>query len=229
MRRRKPSDGGREDDQLKEALAVLISSTHNRKRPLPLTEIAHWLDIAVSKLGSYSAVAERIGLSSKMLRQFSYISRLSAPVRKLFETRRLDSIDAVVHLAMLPAGEQKEVAKAIASGDIDTADIRAVVQLRQDGQSGDVKSLLSRVKDSKATQEYLAEFVVRGVPDRRRLLKAFGRHIPSSEILRLELDGALGRIALTPKGKEALAKAARAFGVSLKRVIPMILQSQNQL
>jgi hypothetical protein len=227
MKRRKASEGQQDEDELKEALAVLISSTHNRKRPLPLTKIAHWLELAVAKLGTYSAVADRIGLSSKMLRQFSYVSRLSRPVQRLFDTRRLDSIDAVVHLAMLPMREQQTVARALASGEIDTADIRAVVQLRQDKQSGGINSLLKRVKESKAKQEYVAEFVVRGIPDRIRLLKAFRQHIPPGEILRLELNGALGRLAVTQKGKAALTKAARDFGVSLKRVIPMILQSRN--
>jgi hypothetical protein len=228
MKRHEPSSGQQEDDELNEALAVLISSTHSRKRPLPLTEIARWLELAVNRLGSYRAVADRIGLSSKMLRQFSYVSRLSSPVQKLFEKRQLDSIDAVGHLALLSKSEQQTVARALAFGEIDTADVRAIAQLRRDGKSEKIDSLLERVKGSKTRREYVAEFVVRGVPDRCRLLKAFRTHIPPAEILRLELDGALGRLALTKKGKAALNKAARALGVSLNRVIPKILQSRNE-
>lgn len=99
-----------DDDGLREALAVLISCTRNKKRPLPLTEIAKWLQVAREKLGSYAAVANRIGLSPQMLRQFSYVQRLAEPVQRLFETRRLDSVDAVAHLAMLSPSDQKEVA-----------------------------------------------------------------------------------------------------------------------
>ncbi|MGB8413935.1 MAG: hypothetical protein WCE23_14025 [Candidatus Binatus sp.] len=223
MSSRRPSSVQPEDGQLKESLAVLISSTHSRIRPLPLTEIAKWLKLAVAKLGSYSAVAERIGLSPQMLRQFSNIERLSGPVQKLFQTKQLDSVDAATHLAMLPAGEQEVVARALASRKIDTNDIRAVIQLRQRGQRGPINSLLKRVSDSKAKQEYVAEFIVRGVISRTSIKRAFKRYIPDKEILGLELNGALGRLVLSKRGNEALARAARAMHVPLKNVISSIL------
>jgi hypothetical protein len=195
---------------------------------MPLTDIAKWLKIAVGKLGSYSAVADRIGLSSKMLRQFTNVQRLSEPVQKLFQIKQLDSVDAATHLAMLSAGEQEVVAHALASGKIDTNDIRAVIQLRQRGQSGSISSLLKRVSDSKAKQEYVAEFVVRGVPSRASIQRAFKRYVPTKEILRLELNGALGRLVLTKQGKQALAKAARTLHVPFKNVISNILQGPRQ-
>jgi hypothetical protein len=218
----------RNDDRLKEALAVLISSTHNRRRPLPLTEVARWLSVAVKKLGSYSAVGERIGLSSKMLRQFGYTRRLSRPVQRLFEMRKLDSVDAATHLAMLPQNEQLAIASALVSGEIDTSDIRAVTQLRKSlGRSPSVNSLLERVKRSKTKQEYVLEFVVRGSCDRRSIAKAFRNILPESEIVRLEITGALGRLVLTQDGRTSLAKTARALGVPLKRAIPSILQGSS--
>ncbi len=218
----------RNDNRLKEALAVLISSTHNRRRPLPLTEVARWLSVAVKKLGSYSAVGERIGLSSKMLRQFGYTRRLSRPVQRLFEMRKLDSVDAATHLAMLPQSEQLAIATALVSGEIDTSDIRAVAQLRKSlGRSPSVNSLLERVKRSKTKQEYVLEFVVRGSSDRQSIAKAFRNILPESEIVRLEITGALGRLVLTQDGRTALAKTARALGVPLKRAIPSILQGSS--
>jgi hypothetical protein len=228
MTKRKPTTGHQADGELEEALAVLISSTHSKKRPLPLTQIVRWLDLAVNKLGSISAVADRIGLSSKMLRQFSYVRRLSPSVQELFETRQLDSIDAAVHLAMLPKQEQRVVAQALASGEIDTGDIRAVIQLRQNGQAGQVRSLLKRVKESKARQEFVAEFVIRGNRDRASILNLFKRHVPAKEIVRLEVSGAVGRLILTEKGKRALVKSARTFGVPLRLVIPHILQGATE-
>lgn len=228
MTRLKPIKNEQEDDELKEALAVLISSTHSKKRPLPLTDIAKWLKVAVVKLGSYSAVADRIGLSSQMLRQFSHVPRLAKSVQKLFQTRRLDSVDAVTHLAMLPVQEQQIVAEALASGDIDTSDIRAVVQLRRGGESGPIDRLLKRVKESKTKQEYVAEFVVRDGRDYTSMMDAFKVYIPENEIIRLELKGSVGRLVVTQKGKQALAKAARTLGIPLKRVIPTILQGQDR-
>ncbi len=216
-----------EDHEIQEALAVLISSTHSKKRPLPLTEIAKWLNVAVGKLGSYSAVADRIGLSPQMLRQFSHVPRLAKSVQQLFHSRQLDSIDAATHLAMLPLQEQQVMAEAFASGDIDTSDIRAVVQLRRSGESEPISRLLKRVRESKTQQEYVAEFIVRGEQGYAKIMDAFRMYIPENEIIRLELKGAVGRLVVTRKGKQALARAARTLGVSLKRVIPTILQGQD--
>ena len=229
MTQEKSSKSSQEDDRLKEALAILISCTRNKKRPLPLTEIATWLELAVAGLGGYSAVADRIGMSSKMLRQFAYVRRLSKPVQKLFESRQLDSVDAAVHLSMLNAREQLVMAQSLASGEIDTGDIRAVIQLRRTGQSRPIGSLIKRVRESKTRQEFVAEFVVRGAGSKLKVLGAFRRYVPVSEIVQLELSGALGRLVLTSKGKQALAQAARSLCVPLKRVIPIILEGQKRL
>jgi|SRR5882724_4279310 len=223
MTTHRKTGGDKDDPVLDEALAVLISSTRNKNRPLPLTEIAKWLDIAVSRLGGYGAVADRIGLSSKMLRQFSSVTRLSPPVRALFRNRRLDSVDSAVHLAMIAPREQHALARALASGEIDTSDIRAVIQLRRSGSNLDVKKALRRVKASKSKREYVAEFAVRGGLTKPAIVKLFHTYIPKSEIRRIELRGALGRVVFTGKGKKLLSGLAKKFDVPVKRVISTIL------
>ena len=65
-----------------------------------MTEIARWLEVAVGKLGTYKAVGARIGLSAKMLRQFSAVNALAPKVRDLVASRKIDSVDAVSHLAI---------------------------------------------------------------------------------------------------------------------------------
>lgn len=215
--------------QLEEALAILISCTHSKIRPLPLTEIAKWLETAVAKLGSCSAVAERIGLSAKMLGQFASVRRLSPDVQRLFQSRQLDSVDAATHLAMLPMSEQIEVANALARGEIDTIDVRGVVELWRTGRSVPVSRLIRQVRESKTKQEYIAEFVVRGHRDRSQILAAFEKYIPPSEIIRLEIEGALGRLVLSQKGKRALAKAAKTLRTSIEHVIPAILEGWNRI
>jgi DNA-binding transcriptional regulator YdaS (Cro superfamily) len=218
-----------DDEDLKKALAVLISCTRSKRRPFPLTHIARWLDIAVTRLGSYGAVADRIGLSPKMLKQFACIQRLTKPVQQLFETRKLDSVDAAAHLAMLPAKEQEVIAGALAAGEIDTADVRAAVQLRHVKGSDPIQSVLHSVKESKTKQEYIAEFVIRGSHTHNSMLRAFQKHIPKNEILRLEVQGALGRLVLTRKGKVALVRTAQSFGKPVQHVIATILSSHNLL
>src|ERR1700733_9173356 len=127
--KRVASTDDEDDEQLKEALAVLISSTRSKQRPLPMTEIARWLEVAVGKLGTYKAVGARIGISAKMLRQFAAVSNLALKVRALIASRKIDSVDAVAHLAMLAKSDQLVIAKALAEKAIQTADVRGVVQL----------------------------------------------------------------------------------------------------
>lgn len=219
-KRERPGD----DDKLNQALAILISNTRSNKRPLPLTAVAYWLDVAVKKLGSYSAVADRLGLSTKMLRQFSYVERLTPSVQQLVETRALDSVDAITHLAMIPAKHQQAVAQALVSGKLDTSDIRPVVQLYRANFSDSINEIISRVKKNKTKREYIAEFVIRGSRDPKSILKAFEKHISPKQIIRIELEGSLGRLVLTAIGKKQLQMAARTLGTTMSHVIPTILQ-----
>ena len=209
--------------ELEEALAILISCTHRKTRPLALTEIAKWLDIAVGKMGSIRAVADRIGVSAKMLAQFFHVKKLSKDVQALFEKRKLDSVDSTTQLAMLPEYEQKVVAGALASRNIDTIDLRAVVELRRAGDNSSITSLLQKVSASKSKKEYVAEFVIRGNPSPAYIRKQFTRHIPASEILSFEVKGSFGQMVLSPKGKNALTNTAKKLRTPLKRVIPAIL------
>jgi hypothetical protein len=211
------------EDKLEEALAVLISCTRNKSRPLSLTEIVKWLEIAVDRLGNIKAVAERIGLSEKMLRQFLHVRRLSPDVQVLFASRQLDSVDAAVHLSMLSEAEQKAAAIALLSGKINTIDLRAVINLRRSGDKKKIGFLLQRVVDSKVKREYVAEFVIRGNLGNQDIRQRLAKYIPASEIASLEVEGALGRLVLTQKGKNALTSTAKNMGTPLKRVLSKIL------
>lgn len=218
----KTQDSG--DDDLNRALAILISNTRSKKRVLPLTEIAKWLMVAVQKLGSYSAVAERIGLSPQMVGQFSSVNRLVPSARRLVASRKLDSVDAVAHLAMLPEKHQKAVAEALESGEIDTSDIRSVVQLQRADYSDSIDAILKRAKNIKTRREYVAEFVIRGSRDPNRILKTFKKYISPKEIIRVDIEGALGKLVLTQTGKKELFRAAHDLGTSINQVIPRILE-----
>lgn len=218
----RPPPSNASEKELDEAIAVLIASTRSKKRPFPLTQIARKLKLSIAMLGSYAAVAERIGLSDKMLRQFSAVTQLSKAVQKLFERRVLDSVDAAVHLAKIPVGSQKLVAEALAAGQIDTSDVRAIAELSK-SVNGSMKDLLERVKRSKTQKEYIAEFVIRGGHDETSLLRAFRKQLTRDEILRVEVHGALGRLVLTHKGKETLWRIAKGCGTPVTHIIQKLI------
>ena len=211
------------DNELEKALAALISCTRSRTRPLPLTEIAKWLDIAIVRLGSIKVVADRIGLSAKMLGQFMHVKRLSPRVQKLFENRQLDSVDSTTHLAMLSEDEQVIAAEALASGSINTIDLRAVVELKKRDPSTPISSLMRKVSAGKVKKEYIIEFVIRGGQSKQGISKKLNAAIPSEEVVALEIEDIVGRLVLTAKGKQTLVQVAKKLGIPIKHVIPAIL------
>src|SRR5437868_3283431 len=190
---------------------------------MSLTAIAESLATARSLLGSYEAVAERIGLSAKMLRQFSSIERLGKRVQKLFQERKIESVDAAAHLAMLSVKEQELAARDLISGKIDTIDLRAIVQLRSQDFETDLGEIVDRVVASKSQQEYIAEFIIRGERDYHSILRKCEQYIAKENIIRLEIVGAIGRLVLDKFGKRQLFEVAKRHGCTAKSVIPRVI------
>ncbi len=211
------------DQDTNKALAVLIASTKIKKRPISLLDISKWLDVAVKKLDGYRETADRIGLSTKMLRQFSLVKRLHPKVQRLFEYRALDSIDAVIHLLLLPRQEQIVLANLLAAKKIDTKDLRAVVQIRKEDKNKSIKNIVNEVVNSKTKKQYVVEFIIREGYNHIKLMNKFKKYIAPSEIVRLEIDGSFGRLILTKDGKEELYRVAKNLGTHLQSVIPVIL------
>ena len=117
-KRRKKQKSQPEDDRLEKALVILLGSTHRNRRKKNLLEVAQQLQIARRILGSQKAVAERIGLSEEMLREFASVKKLCPFVKEMIEGGHLTSIDVAYRLNMLPDSEQKLVALAYAAGEL---------------------------------------------------------------------------------------------------------------
>jgi hypothetical protein len=211
---------------LENALAILISSTRARTRTRSLVELSDWLDVAVRHLGSVRAVADRIGLSPDMLRQFLSVRRLHPSVMELFARRELDSVDAATHLSRLSFDDQPFVADLLQRRQIDTSDVRAIQQLRKSSTSVSIGDLVSNVRTSRTTQEYVVDFVVRGSQEPLKVEGAIRQVFPSDQIVTLQLNGALGRLVLTKEGRRTLSASARRLRVPVKTVMNSILQNR---
>jgi len=208
---------------INEVLAILLSSTKSKKRPISLIDMSKWLDLAINKLGSYKEVADRLGLSTKMLRQFTFVTRLHYNVQKLFESRRLDSVDAVAHLLALSGREQVFVANILANKKIDTKDLRAIVQFRKRNPSISISKVVDRVMGSKTKKYYIAEFIIRENNSYTKIMNKFKKYITPNEIIRLDIEGVIGRLVLTKNGKQELYQSAKKLKTCLKDVISTIL------
>jgi len=207
------------------ALAVLIKNTRTGHRHLSLPEIADWLDIAIKELGSISNVSDRIGISTNMLRQFQYVKKLSPRVQQLFRERKVDSVDIAVHLSMLNDADQIPVSQQIASGQLDSADVRAILDLRKSKAYMKIQAIIDRVKESKNIKEYVAEFIVRNKAiDTGLLRKRFDHVIGEKNIVSLRLKGSFGSIVMTLEGKGRLEHRSREKRVSRSGIINAIVQ-----
>lgn len=210
-------------DDLDRALAMLMACTRTTRRPVGLMELAKSIDLAVLCLGDVATVADRIGLSPKMLQQFLSVRRLTPEVQDLFAARTLDSVDASSQLALLSADDQKEAGKALSAREIDTADLRALVALRRDGDTDPIMKILEKVKVSKTTKEFVVEFVNRDRLSPEALRRLLAPRFPDSGIIRIDVQGALARLVLNREGKQALASVAKQLRVPRARVVPTML------
>lgn len=215
------------DPQLDKAIAALIKNTRTTRRHLSLPEIAEWLEVAVAGYGSVREVADRIGLSSKMLRQFLTIRQLAPAVQDLFATRRLDSVDMAVHLRMLLPEEQTFVATEASRGDLSTGDVRAVSQYRKEHSDTQIEDIVKKVKATRNIKQYVVEFVVRGRnPGNRALLGRFGDVLGKGSIVSLALDGSIGKLVLNQKGRSLLRGVAKANGLTQAEAIDKIARGE---
>lgn len=110
------------------ALAILFANTKRKKRKEDLVTIAKSCAYLVDLYKSRRAVAEKIGLSTEMIRQFLAVLKLPKEVQRLFAKRKIDSFDAAKELAALKDPKLQLIAsKAIA--DSLTKDVRDIKRL----------------------------------------------------------------------------------------------------
>ncbi|PQP33266.1 hypothetical protein C6A36_00100 [Desulfobacteraceae bacterium SEEP-SAG10] len=213
------------EKDIQKSLAALIKNTRTTHRHLSLIEIADWLDIAIHGLGSLKEVANRIDLSEKMLKQFQYIRKLAPKVQKLFATRTIDSVDIAVHLSMFNDQEQIEVAKKLASGNLNSADVRAIRELRKEVNNLSINEIIEKVKASRDIKHYVAEFVVRSqISDEESLRNLFSKVLEPQNIISLNLKGSIGKIIINERGWQLLQKYAKKHRLTKAQALTVITQ-----
>lgn len=113
------------------ALSILFSNTRRKKRATDLLTIAQSCEYLTQLYGSQKAVAEKVGLSTEMIREFRKLLSLSQPVRHLISTRQIDRLDVAYRISMLddPA-RQIAAAKAVANLQL-SKDVRDVIRLAE--------------------------------------------------------------------------------------------------
>lgn len=206
-----------------EALALIIASTRTRKRPVSISEIANAIDIALEKAGSLNKLAEQIGLSAKMLRQFLQVNKLAESVRTLVKERLIDSVDAVSHISRLQEKDQEAVAKKLAEGNWDTFDIRAFHELRTAKPCAEVDELVHQIQNSKSIQEFVFEFLRRQGISEDDVINKLSEFIDRDAIKNISFNGSKGTLILNKSGRDKLFEIAKIKSVAVRDVISRLL------
>ena len=222
--RRRSPDNKSSNAQVDMALAVLIGNTRRTHRPNDLVEVARWLEIARRELGGLHQVAERVGVSEQMLRDFTAVDKLPSAVRKLLKERAIDSVDIACRLARLPTSHQLEVAKAVACRRLDGNDVRDVVSLRKTLPDVGIREIIQRVEDSRDIKEYLAEFIVPAGDASPDALRArFAGIVGEENVRSLRRQGKVGVLAMNSEGRRRLQEAAKNRGMTKREIIDELL------
>ena len=113
------------------ALSILFANTKRKKRNEDLITLAKSCEYLTKLYGSQKAVAERVGLSTEMIREFLTALKLPGEVQKLISDRKIDSIDIVREISVLQ-DPSKQVAAAKTFADSLSKDVRDIKRLIKD-------------------------------------------------------------------------------------------------
>lgn len=107
------------------ALATLFANTRRKKRTEDLATVARACEYLVGLYGSQQRVADKIGLSSEMIREFRKVLALQRPVLDMVERREIDRLDVAYQLSKIKdPGRQLRAAKDVAA--LESNDVRTV-------------------------------------------------------------------------------------------------------
>jgi transcriptional regulator with XRE-family HTH domain len=114
------------------ALAIGFANTRCKKRPNDLVTVASAFRYLVNLYTSQKALADKLGVSVEMIRQFLTVLKFPENVQELFEIRQIDSVDIAKELASLgDSGQQRIAAEAIVN--LASKDVRDIKRLVRSG------------------------------------------------------------------------------------------------
>ncbi len=113
------------------ALSILFANTKRKKRNEDLITIAKCCDYLSELYGSQKVVADRIGLSTEMIREFLVALNLPIKIQKMISDRVIDSIDIVKEISSLK-DPSKQIAAAEAFANTTSKDVRDIKRIFKD-------------------------------------------------------------------------------------------------
>ncbi len=140
------------------ALSVLFANTRRKKRKADLVTIAECCQYLAELYGSPGKVAEKVGLSNEMVREFLLVLKLPKEVLEMIRKRRIDSIDSVKVISSIKS-QKMQITAAREMVDLKSKDVRDVVRVSKvSGKSiAEAKRTILNT-DSQGTHIFVMDF-----------------------------------------------------------------------
>jgi len=115
------------------ALAIIFANTKRKNRNVDLLTMAKCFEHLVKLYGSQKDVANKVGLSTEMIREFLIVLKLPIKIQKLVSERKIDSIDVVREISIIKY-PLKQIIAAHAFINSLSKDVRDIKRLVKNGE-----------------------------------------------------------------------------------------------
>ncbi|KXB06134.1 hypothetical protein AKJ52_02510 [candidate division MSBL1 archaeon SCGC-AAA382C18] len=134
----------------KEAIATIIRWTKKGKTvPRPL-KVARATDYLRNEYGSISEVANKTGISTETIREFTRINDLPDKVKELIEEGLVTGLDIPYRISNLKKDEEKiELANSVSEKNLTSDDVRSIVRVKDKRPDLSIQRCTSKVLESK--------------------------------------------------------------------------------
>lgn len=215
-----------EELAVKKAISELIGCTRRKRRPKSIIEIANLIEFLKTKLGTYKAVSDKVGLSTEMLREFKAVKFLSPEIHNLVAERIIDSVDLVYRIGKLRLETQKAIVHKVLQNTLSGNDVR-VVKSSSAGQMSEREALIRTVK-SRDIKIYIIRFHMPKGKSSSAIRRDFSRIIRPKEIVSLKVEKGVATIGLSYKGQKKLREAAKQKNKTLREFVMNILEQKRR-
>jgi len=113
------------------ALSILFANTRRTRRNVDLITVAESCEYLVDLYGSQKAVAEKVGLSAEMIREFRKLLNLPKEVKDLISSREIDRLDVAYRISMLQEPEKQVAAARTIANLPSSKDVRDILRLSE--------------------------------------------------------------------------------------------------
>ena len=212
--------------EVEDALAGLIASTKRIHRKLNLVQIARKIEIARKGLGNLKNISEAIGLSTEMLRQFSRVTKIAPEARRFVTEGKIQSVDIADRISRLPPADQFLVAQAVARGELNSDDVRAVISFRKDQPKLPISKVISRVTDSRNVREYVVQFLVPAEEELKNIEDRFSKLLGQDGVRSVNVGKGLGTLILNKDGKKRFELIAKRKGLTKRALVEKVISGE---